>query len=87
MVFMNSLGEQDTNGTLKRRQKPYCPIHLKYALTIEEAAAYFNIGEKTIIRSLTDYYDEDSAYLLQVGKKRLVKRVAFENYLNERESI
>lgn len=70
-----------------REKKCFCPIYKKYALTIEEASEYFNIGQKTLIKALTDYYDEDNSYLLQVGKKRLIKRVAFEKYLDKIQNL
>ena len=64
--------------------KQEIPIWEKSNLTIEEAAAYFNIGIKKI-RELTD--NQDSPYVLWIGSKRLIKRVPFENYLYTQYSI
>ena len=60
------------------------PISEKYLLTLEEAAAYFNVGEKKL-RELTD--GENCPYVLFCGSKRLIKRVKFQNYLEKLFSI
>ena len=57
------------------------PVWEKFALTVEEAAAYFNIGETTL-RELTS----DSAnvsFVIYIGKKKLIKRSSFEAWLNK----
>ena len=59
-------------------------VENKYALTIKEAADYFNIGEHRI-RELTD--KRDCPFVLWVGSKRLVKREVFEEYLEKQFSI
>lgn len=64
--------------------KQEIPIWEKSNLTIDEAAAYFNIGIKKL-KELTD--DESSPYVLWVGSKRLIKRIPFENYLYKLYSI
>lgn len=59
-------------------------IQDKYALTIAEAAEYFNIG----VNKLTELTQQDNnAYTLRVGNKRLIKREALERYLNDTDSI
>ena len=59
-------------------------IENKFALTIKEAAEYFNIGEHRI-RELTD--KKDCPFVLWVGSKRLVKRKKFEEYLSVQYSV
>lgn len=60
------------------------PIWEKAALTIEEAAAYSNIG----IHKLREITDKDDSFLvLWVGKKRLIKRKALEKYIDKTYSI
>nr|DAK53252.1 MAG TPA: excisionase [Caudoviricetes sp.] len=60
------------------------PIWEKAALTIEEAAAYSNIG----IHKLREITDKDDSFLvLWVGKKRLIKRKALEKYIDQTYSI
>lgn len=52
----------------------------KNNLTIKEAAQYFNIGENKI-RELTK--EPGCEYVLYVGKRTLIKRKVFENYLEK----
>ena len=59
-------------------------IENKFALTVKEAAEYFNIGEHRI-RELTD--KRDCPFVLWVGSKRLVKRKKFEEYLSVQYSV
>lgn len=61
------------------------PISEKSNLTIEEAAAYFNIGVNKL-REMTNR-KECEQYVLFVGTKRLIKRAAFEKYLQSLYSI
>ncbi len=51
----------------------------KYALTLEEAAIYFNIGINKI-RELTKV--PDIKYVIKIGSKTLIKRELFEKYLD-----
>lgn len=60
------------------------PIWEKSNLSLDEAAAYFNIGVNKL-RSLTD--SEDSPYVLWVGSRRLIKRRLLEAYLAKAYSI
>ena len=53
-------------------------ISEKSLLTLEEAAAYFNIGINRI-RTMTN--GDDCPYVLWIGSKRLIKRKLFEEYL------
>lgn len=56
------------------------PIHLKVALTIREAAEYSNIGINKIDSMLRS---PNCPFVLYIGTKKLVKRVAFEQYLSQ----
>lgn len=60
------------------------PISNKYVLTQKEAAEYSNIGINKINSLLRM---PDCPFVLYVGKKRLVKRIPFERYLEERNEI
>ena len=64
--------------------KLHVPILEKSYLTIPEAAAYSNIGEHKL-RELTD--DPNCPFVLWVGRKRLIKRLEFEKYVNQLYSI
>lgn len=57
------------------------PIWCKAYLTINEAAAYSNIGINKISAMLKSH---NCPFVLYVGNKKLVKRVAFEEYLNNK---
>ena len=69
---------------MDRSEKIQIPIYEKANLTLDEAAAYFNIG-KHKLRQLTN--DPSCEYVLFVGEKRLIKRIPFEKYLNGLYSI
>ncbi|MGP1567960.1 MAG: excisionase [Peptoanaerobacter stomatis] len=62
----------------------FIPIWEKSNLTIEEASKYFCIGINKL-RELTD--DRDCEYVLFVGKKRLIKRKVFEEFLRNEYSV
>ena len=54
------------------------PISEKYMLTVKEAAAYFNIGEKKMRRMAEDNV---GAYAIYIGNRYLIIRSRFEAYL------
>lgn len=57
----------------------------KYCLTIDEAAEYYNIGEKKIRKLVSE--NMDSGIVIQNGAKILIKRERFEAFLNELSAI
>ena len=61
------------------------PIQEKYILTIDEASEYFNIG-KTKMHEIARR-NRGSNFILENGKKFLVKRNQFEKYLDAISSI
>lgn len=60
------------------------PLWEKTNLTLEEAAAYSNIGINKL-RELTN--EQNCPFVLWVGNKRLIKRKQFDAYLNRCYSI
>lgn len=60
------------------------PIWEKTTLTVEEAAAYSNIGTHKL-REITD--KDDKQLVLWVGSKCLIKRKALEKYIDQSYSI
>ena len=64
--------------------KKEVPIWHKANLTINEAAAYSNIGLSKL-REMTE--SEDCNFVLWVGNKLLIKRVLFDKYLSEIYSV
>ncbi|MBR4590042.1 MAG: excisionase [Bacteroidaceae bacterium] len=61
------------------------PLWERYALTVDQAAAYFGIGTKKI-RNMISVYKDSKWYLLN-GERVLIKRELFENFLNETQAI
>lgn len=61
------------------------PIWEKFALTIQEAAQYFNLGEKKIRKLAQEHLD--FGFVLQNGNKTLIKRKKFEEFINSTSSI
>ncbi len=60
------------------------PIWEKLNLTMEEAAAYSNIG----INKIREISNEDTCpFVLWVGNKRLIKRRKFDEYIEKQFSI
>lgn len=60
------------------------PIHEKLALTIREAAEYSNIGINKIDEMLRT---PNCPFVLFVGKKKLVKRKEFEEFISSRLTL
>lgn len=65
-------------------KKKEVPIWEKYALTVEEATVYFNIGENKI-RDLIK--EPDCEFVLYVGRKALIKRTVFEDFLSKTDVV
>ena len=64
--------------------KTNIPVWEKYALTIKECAEYTNIGENRLRELIKS--DGDS-FILIIGNKTLIKRKAFERYIDGRNYI
>lgn len=61
------------------------PLWKKYTLTIAEASEYFNIGDKKLRQLIQENSTAD--FILNNGKKQLIKRLKFEAYIDEVYSI
>ena len=73
-------GQYNKNDLLK-----HVPIESRYAMTVEDAAEYFSLGQKKI-RSLAD--DNPTAgFALQNGNRLLIKRRAFEDFLDRLDAV
>ena len=57
----------------------------KYMLSLEEAAAYFRIGENKLRRLIAEHSDAD--WLFRNGNRTQIKRKKFEALLNEMGTI
>lgn len=64
--------------------KQSVPIWQKQNLTVEEAAAYSNIG----VNRLNALLDETNcSFRLMVGRKRLIKRVLFDKFIERTDVV
>ena len=52
----------------------------KYTMTVEEAAAYFRIGENKLRKIINE--DKDADYILWNGNRPQIKRRKFESYID-----
>jgi len=57
------------------------PFWKKYTLSIDEAAAYFRIGENKL-RQMIDQ-DKNADYILWNGNRAQIKRRLFENHIDK----
>lgn len=65
-------------------KKENVPVWQKVNLTIEEAAAYSNIGINRINELARQPH---CSFVLYVGKKKLIKRKQFEEYLSNHMEV
>ncbi len=65
-------------------KKMEVPIWHKANLTIEEAAKYTGIGISKLYEMTSK---EDCPYVIWVGKRRMIKRRLFDEYIAEANSI
>lgn len=75
---------KDLEAKPKAEKKMEVPIWHKASLTLEETAAYSGIGINKL-REITD--EKDCNFVLFIGRKRLIKRRQFEEYLAQRYVI
>ena len=61
------------------------PIWEKLTLTIEEASEYSGIGVNKLYKMLT--LPSSEKWVLRNGKRKLIKRKAFENYIANSEEV
>lgn len=57
------------------------PIWERYTLSVEEAAAYFRIGENKLRRIINE--DKDADFILWNGNRPQIKRKKFESYIDK----
>ena len=73
------------DNTMDGRQSRVLMPGEKYTLTIKEATAYFSIGEKKLRRLAED--NPDAGFVLMNGSHMLIKRAAFERYIDIVDSV
>ena len=70
--------------TNQNQQDKFLPIDRKMLLSIREAAEYSNIG----INKIDDMLKQPNCpFVLYVGTKKLVKRKAFEDFIESKVAI
>ena len=74
----------ESESITNESQNKNIPICDKYALTIREAAAYFNIGIKKMRRLAEDNLGRFS---FENGNRYLIIRAKFERHLEESTSV
>ena len=67
------------------RQSIKIPIWKKYALTVKEAAEYYNIAETKMRDFLLE--NRNMPFVLKGGARLLVKRKMFEEFLDQNSTI
>ena len=70
--------------TNQKQQDKFLPIDRKMLLSIREAAEYSNIGINKIDEMLKQ---PNCPFVLYVGTKKLVKRKAFEEFIESKVAI
>ena len=70
------------NEKRSREQQNYYQISIseQYAMTVNEAAEYFRIGENKLRSIISN--NPKASYLLRIGNRTLIKRKMFEQYLD-----
>lgn len=68
----------------EKKRKFDIPIWRKANLSIEEAAAYSGIGMAKLYE-MTE--SEDCPFVLWIGNRRMIKRKAFDEYIERQYSI
>lgn len=71
-------GGIDMSDGIRRRDSNTVPLWHRYALTISETAQVFGIGRNQLLDMIKR---PDCNYVMYIGRKALIKREAFERYL------
>lgn len=61
------------------------PFWERYTMSVEEAAAYFRVGENKLRKLISE--DNDAGYILWNGNRPQIKRKKFEEYIDRHNLI
>lgn len=61
------------------------PFWERYTMSVEEASAYFRIGENKLRKLISE--DNDADYILWNGNRPQIKRKKFEEYVDRHNLI
>lgn len=70
---------------MENRNRVSIAISDRYTLSVEEAAAYFRIGENKLRRLINDNQNAD--FILWNGNRPQIKRKIFERYIDKLNTI
>ena len=62
-----------------------CPVWERYTLTVPAASQYFSISERRLREMISE--DPTADYIIYNGRKILIKRIKFEEYLNQNSTL
>lgn len=65
--------------------RPNIPVWERYTLSVEEAAAYFRVGENKLRKIISENQDAD--FILWNGNRPQIKRKKFELYIDRLNTI
>ena len=68
-----------------KEQSQKLPLNQRFTLTLKEASQYFHIGEKKLRRMATE--DPGAGFLIHNGRKVLIIREEFEQFLRQTSCI
>ncbi|WP_416182043.1 excisionase [Acidaminococcus timonensis] len=68
-----------------KEQSQKLPLNQRFTLTLKEASQYFHIGEKKLRRMAAE--DSGAGFLLHNGRKVLIIREEFEQFLRQTSCI
>lgn len=61
------------------------PFWERYTMSVEEASAYFRVGENKLRKLISE--DNDADYILWNGNRPQIKRKKFEEYIDRHNLI
>ena len=70
---------------MKKDQCQELPLSQRFTLTLKEASQYFHIGEKKLRKMAAE--DPGAGFLLHNGRKVLIIREEFEQFLRQTSCI
>lgn len=65
--------------------RPNIPPWERYTLSVEEAAAYFRVGENKLRKIISE--NQDAEFILWNGNRPQIKRKKFEMYIDRLNTI
>ena len=68
-----------------KKNYDFTELSNKFNLSMDEAMAYFRIGERRLRAMMDD--NPDAEWILHVGNRRYIKRPMFESYLRTARQI